>query len=158
MKILFVCTGNTCRSSMAGAIAKRLLEDRTRLPKDIVFVSAGLAAVEGEPASQEAIAALAEMGIDLKGHRAALLTPETVREADLVLTMTRAHQQYVQKMVPQLADRVFTFSEFARDAGDIPDPFGQPLEAYRKCARRLVDLTGKVLDRLEEESRPAGEG
>jgi protein-tyrosine-phosphatase len=149
MKILFVCTGNTCRSSMAGAVANKLLEDRHNL-QNIVFESAGVAAIEGEPASREAIAAMAELGIDLERHRAVLLTPEAVRQAGLVLTMTAAHRQYIHKLVPSQADKVFTLAEYARSDGDVPDPFGQPLEAYRDCARKLVDLIGKVLDRLEE--------
>lgn len=156
MKIIFVCTGNTCRSSMAGAIAKRLLEDRPGCQKDMVFVSAGVAAIAGEPASPEAVTALAEMGIDLERHRAVLLTPEAVGQADLVLTMTTAHQRHVQMLAPAQAEKVFTLAGYAGAVGDIADPIGQPLEAYRNCARRLVDLIGKVLDRLEEASQSSG--
>ncbi len=157
MKIIFVCTGNTCRSSMAGAIAKRLLEDRPGCQMDIVFASAGVAAIAGEPASPEAVTALAEMGIDLDRHRAVLLTPEAVRQADLVLTMTTAHQRHVQTLVPSQAEKVFTLAGYARAVGDIADPIGQPLEAYRNCARRLVDLIGKALDRLGVASQSSGE-
>lgn len=152
MNILFVCTGNTCRSSMAQALAERLLEGRRTCQKDIMFSSAGVAALPGEPASQEAVLALAAIGIDLGLHRASLLTPAIVNKADLVLTMTLAQQMYVKSMVPSQAEKVFTLADYARAGGDIPDPIGQPLEAYRSCASSLIDLIGKVLDRLEDKS------
>ncbi|BAF61007.1 protein-tyrosine-phosphatase [Pelotomaculum thermopropionicum SI] len=148
MKILFVCTGNTCRSSMAEAIARKVLEDRPEKNGNIEVSSAGVAAWPGDRATREAVEALAEMGVDLGGHRAARLTPEAAREADLILTMTGEHRDYVVKLVPEASGKVFTLAEYAGSGGDVPDPFGQPLEAYRNCARVLESLIEKVLDKL----------
>lgn len=152
MKILFVCTGNTCRSCMAEALAGRLLEDRFGAGGDITVCSAGLAASPEDAASPFAVEAMAWKGIDMSDHRAAMLTPEKVMEADLVLTMTRGHQEQVKIMFPGHGDKVFTLADFAGCGGDIPDPIGQPLAAYRECAHRLEELIVRVLDKLDQNS------
>jgi len=136
---------------MAAALARHLLAERSRGPEEVLVASAGIAAVEGEPASREAIQALAEMGIDLSGHRAAVLTAEALAQADLVLTMTAWHCRYVQELHPDEAHKVFTLADYAQVEGDIPDPIGQPLQTYRDTALRLKDLISKALDRLEKE-------
>jgi len=149
-RILFVCTGNTCRSSMAEALAKKLLEEKEEKKEDIEVISAGIAAFPGMPAAGEAIDALSELGIDLKSHRSALLTPEAVREADLVLTMTARHRDHVRALVPGSEDKVFTLGEYAGQEEDISDPIGQPIEVYRECARKLKGLIEKTLARFEK--------
>lgn len=110
-KILFVCTGNTCRSGMAAGLAREVLRSWGR--EDIVVSSAGTAAQIGVPATPEAIAAAAELGADLQPHRACPLTPELAREADLILTMTRMHKKDVERLVPEARGRTFTLKEYA---------------------------------------------
>lgn len=149
MKVLFVCTGNTCRSSMAGALARKMLEEKGG--EDIQISSAGIAAFSGEPASREAVEVMAELGISLHEHRAALLTPEDIREADLVLTMTSGHREYIKRLVPHSQGKIFTLADYAGDSKDIPDPIGYPLEAYRGCARRLAELVARSLEKLGRE-------
>ena len=149
MKILFVCTGNTCRSCMAEALAGKLLEDRFGTGGNIRVSSAGLAAAPGEPASPFAIEAVAWKGADMSDHRAVRLTPEKVLEADLILTMTRGHRDDVNNMFPGHKERVFTLADFAGYGSEVPDPLGHALETYRECAHKLEEMIKRVLDKLE---------
>ncbi|OPZ74751.1 MAG: Low molecular weight protein-tyrosine-phosphatase YwlE [Firmicutes bacterium ADurb.Bin456] len=151
MKILFVCTGNTCRSSMAAGLARKILEERGL--GGIQVASAGIAAFPGERATREAMAAAAEMGICLLDHRATPLTHDDIREASLVLTMTTVHREYIKELFPQHSEKIHTLAGYAGTTGDIPDPLGYPLDAYRECARRLEVLITRSAARLEPEYR-----
>lgn len=148
MKILFVCTGNTCRSNMAEALAGRLLEDRFGAGGNIEVCSAGLAATPEEAATPYAVEAMAWKGIDMSDYRASVLTREMVQEADLVLTMTRGHLEQLNILFPGYHSKAFTLADFAGFGSDIADPIGQSLDVYRQCARSLEELIGRVLDKL----------
>lgn len=106
-KILIVCSGNTCRSPMAAALLGEKLSNQ-----DLEVLSAGTAAPAGEKASPNSILALAEVGIDIKDHRATYLTKELIEKADLILTMTAAHKERVLSLVSAAEDKVFTLKEF----------------------------------------------
>ncbi|MDR9756448.1 MAG: low molecular weight protein arginine phosphatase [Thermoanaerobacterales bacterium] len=112
MRILFVCTGNTCRSPMAEKLTAKMLE-RFNLGDDIQLMSAGLAVLPGEPASSGACYALRREGIDLSNHRAQQLTKEMVEEADLILTMTASQKRHLLEIFPMSAGKVFVLKEFA---------------------------------------------
>lgn len=148
-KILFVCTGNTCRSSMAEALARAVASEMGIT--GLQFLSAGTLAWPGDKASDQAVEALAEQGIELSRHRATLLTPQLVEEADLVLTMTESHRRQVLNLLPDAQGKVFTLGEFAGVPGDIADPYGSPVDNYRRCAEEIKALIRKVLQKLNNE-------
>lgn len=148
MRIVFVCTGNTCRSSMAEGLARKWLADNAPDCSDISLTSAGLAALPGSPASEYAVEVMREAGIDLTSHRARQFSRELVRESDLILVMTAAHKRLILENIPEAAGKVFTLAEFAGGRQDVSDPFGMPVGIYRKCALEIGELVAKSLHKI----------
>src|ERR1035438_9042945 len=107
-KILFVCTGNVCRSPLAEGLLRHMLRGRN----DIQVASAGLGALEGVGATGAAIEVMAELGIDISSHVSQALGSELVRQADFILTMTRQHYDAIQALHPAAAEQTFLVREF----------------------------------------------
>ena len=164
LRVLFVCTGNTCRSPMAEAVARHLLEERRLALPDAIrsltvpefeVSSAGLFANEGDPITENAVAALTEAGIeplpprDYRSHRAHLLTDADAECCDWLVGMTPEHALNMMMRFPQLASRIRTMPT------PIPDPFGGDLSVYRAS---LGAITAGVRELLfGEKPEPSGQ-
>jgi protein-tyrosine-phosphatase len=147
MNLLFVCSGNTCRSPLAEALARKIAERRGI--EDLNVSSAGTNAWDNVPATDEALLVGMERDLDLTGHRSRKLTPAIVSEADLIFVMTPGHLEQVKQMGGR--GKVHVIDEYASGASNqgISDPFGGDLEAYRDTADRLEQELEKLFDRLE---------
>jgi len=150
MKILFVCSGNTCRSPLAEAVLKRMAAEAGR--SDIEVSSAGTQAWDGSPASDGSMLVGMERGLDLSAHRSRQLTPGMLEEADLVLVMAPSHLSQAKEMYASA--NVHLLGGYAAGKGNAPavqDPFGGDLAAYRETADDIERELQGILEKI-----PAG--
>ncbi|WP_202707393.1 low molecular weight protein arginine phosphatase [Sporosalibacterium faouarense] len=151
--ILFVCTGNTCRSSMAEALFKDMISEVDNDLGDVKVHSAGVFAVEGQGASPQAVEVMEARGIELSDHKSKMITKELIKQTDLILTMTLRHKNLVLDIDSEAKNKVYTLKEYAYsgDEGllDITDPFGQTVERYEETAKEIKEALKKVLDKLQ---------
>lgn len=160
--VLFVCSGNTCRSPMAEAIFNDALEDRPRLRAlGARAVSAGTFACEGAEMAENARIALENMGVKLPPfrHRATPFTQEAADGADLILAMQEQHLKEIAALAPNAEEKASTLKGYANGKDgytgggeyDIKDPFRQPIEVYEEAAEEIRQLILKAMDRMEDE-------
>lgn len=150
MKIMFICTGNICRSAMAHWLMIKKLKDKNI--NDVQVYSSGIFAMPDDRSTYEAIEVMEEYDVDLKKHRATNTKKSNIQEMDLILCMTFSHKYSLNQMYPKLKDKIFTLKEYVLDKDemddiDIKDPWGYDIAVYRFCAAEI----DKYLDKLIEE-------
>ncbi len=156
---MLVCTGNTCRSAMAEALMDDAIDRSSTLEGKIRVDSAGTFACEGQSATIKAQQVMEELGFDLDKHKAKQVSAELIEWADIILTMEAVHIEQLEAMFPEAPEIIHTMIGYAAgvngfpgsDGYDMEDPYGQPVEEYRTCARQLQEYVDKIVKKWEAE-------
>ena len=148
--ILFICTGNVCRSPMAEALFRRAVAGRG----DFRALSAGLGAMDGQPPTAHSVTAMRELGVDISGQRSRALTANLLREADFVFGMTHGHVDTIGLLYPAAAEKTFLLCEFDESLEpfekDISDPIGSPYDVYVDCRKQIEQGIASILKFMEQ--------
>src|ERR1017187_9448678 len=150
--ILFLCTGNVCRSPMAEGLFRQAVKGRG----DFRVLSAGLGALDGQPPTHHSVQAMKEIGIDISHQRSRALTAEMVRSADYIFGMTHSHVDTVALLYPQMAEKTFLLREFDEMLEpyekDISDPIGSPYDVYVECRNQIELGIAMLLKFMEQQN------
>ncbi|MGA2446048.1 MAG: low molecular weight protein arginine phosphatase [Opitutaceae bacterium] len=149
--ILIVCTANICRSPMAAALLRHFLAGQTEPLKSLQVVSAGIAARQGDPVSDNAAIAMKKVGLDLSPHSSQPVTQQLLDGARVVLCMTESHRAMIQLQFERVPKHLYLFRQFLPPPVDpeVDDPYGGPLSIYETCRDNLVEAVPSVVNLLK---------
>lgn len=146
--VLFVCTANVCRSPMASAIFRKILENKRDLANWRVE-SAGTWAIDGQPASVGSQQVMKKRGLDISDHRSRGVGQELLTLFDLILTMESGHKEALRAEFPEFADQIFMLSEMVDQMYDVADPIGRPIDEYEKTAVEIERLLSTGFEKIQ---------
>ena len=152
-KIMFVCTGNICRSPMCHYYLQKLVKDEG-IEDKIIVSSCGTYANTGESSTMNAIEAMKKYGVDMNNHRATNIEDIDIENYDLILCLTLSHKSSVLEFCPQLKGRVFTLKEYCfpdDEYKNIDDPWGLSINVYNECSDEIVSAINVLFDKLKKE-------
>ncbi len=152
LKIMFVCTGNICRSAMAHWLFQKKVKD-AKIP-NIEIYSCGIYAENGDMPTYNAIEAIKEYDVDLKVHKATNIRKSQIKEMDLILCATQSHKIAVLDIYPELENKIYTIKEYVNynrqqhNSIDIKDPWGYDLETYRFCLSEINECLDLLIEKI----------
>ncbi len=150
MKIMFVCTGNICRSAMADGMLRKIAIERKL---DIEVYSCGIYAEDGDYATYNAIYVARNYNVDISTHRATNIRNSKIEEMDAILCATKSHKEAIINMYPNLKEKIYTMKEYAgidnngQDM-DIKDPWGYDIEIYHNCIKEIEKCIEKIIKKI----------
>ncbi|MDO5039605.1 low molecular weight protein arginine phosphatase [Clostridium sp.] len=146
MKVLFVCTANTCRSPMAEEIFNKLINS-----SDIVAQSAGITIVPGSFVTEKSAELIKEeLNVDVKDKQAIQLNDSMIKNSDIILTMTNYGRDFIKENYPNYKDKVFSICEYAGVKGEVTDPYGSTISVYQKIYKELEGVMPLLIDKLKK--------
>jgi protein-tyrosine-phosphatase len=150
MDILFVCTGNTCRSAMAEWLTKKAVYEKKL--EGIKVYSCGINTLPSFRVPPIVVSLMAKEGVDMHAHRATQITRQIVAASDLILVMAGEHKDFINSYFPEASGKTHLFKVYLGGIGEIEDPIGHKDEVYIKTEQELKDCVTKLLDKLKKEN------
>lgn len=149
MKIMFICTGNTCRSAIAEAMLKKMAQENN---KKVEVFSSGIFTNGGEMASPNAIEVMKKYNIDLTSHRSTNIKDAHLEDMDVILCAMQGHKERIIRLYPNLKEKIYTIREYAdlaKEKGpDINDPWGLEIENYNRCVKEIEECLQVIIKKL----------